>query len=59
MPFQSKAQQGFLFSKHPEIAKRWAKETPHMAGLPEHAGRKGLQKAAMAKRAKESHGRQG
>jgi len=26
MPFQSKAQQRFMFSQHPKIAKRWARE---------------------------------
>lgn len=26
MPFQSKAQQGFMFAKHPGIAKEWAKK---------------------------------
>jgi len=35
MPFQSKAQQKFMFAKHPKIAKRWAAETPDMADLPE------------------------
>ena len=34
MPFKSKAQQGFMFAKHPRIAKRWAKETPSMKSLP-------------------------
>ncbi len=38
MPFRSKAQQGFLFAKHPVIAKRFAKETPkaHYKTLPKH-----------------------
>lgn len=36
MPFQSKAQQGFMFAKHPAIAKRWASETPDMKHLPEY-----------------------
>jgi hypothetical protein len=27
MPFKSKAQQRFMFAKHPKIAKRWAKKT--------------------------------
>lgn len=26
MPFESKAQQRFMFARHPKIAKRWAKE---------------------------------
>lgn len=25
MPFQSRAQRAFMFAKHPNIAKRWAK----------------------------------
>lgn len=36
MPFASKAQQRWMFSHHPEMAKRWAKETPSMKNLPEH-----------------------
>lgn len=35
MPFKSKAQQRFMFSQHPKIAKRWARETPRMKSLPE------------------------
>jgi hypothetical protein len=31
MPFKSKAQQGFLFAKKPDIAKKFAKETPKQA----------------------------
>lgn len=26
MPFKSKAQQRFMFARHPKIARRWAKE---------------------------------
>lgn len=26
MPFKSEAQRKYMFAKHPEIAKRWAKE---------------------------------
>jgi len=33
-PFSSKAQQKFMFKRHPKIAKRWAKETPDIKGLP-------------------------
>lgn len=40
VPIVSKAQQGFLFAKHPQIAKRWAKHTPNMKDLPEHVGEK-------------------
>lgn len=34
MPFQSKAQQRFMFAKHPKIAKEFAKETD-FSSLPE------------------------
>jgi hypothetical protein len=34
MPFKSKAQQRFMFAKHPRIAKRWAKETKNFKKLP-------------------------
>lgn len=36
MPFVSKAQRRFLYSRHPEIAKRWAAHTPKGTKLPEH-----------------------
>ena len=35
MPFKSKAQQRFMYSQHPGIAKRWAKETLSIKKLPE------------------------
>lgn len=35
MPFKSKAQQRFMFAKHPETARRWADHTPDIKGLPE------------------------
>ncbi len=35
MPFESKAQQRFMFAKHPRVAKRWADHTPDMKKLPE------------------------
>ena len=34
MPFRSQAQRGYLFAHHPEMAKRWAKETPKRKRLP-------------------------
>ena len=49
MPFKSDAQRKYLFAKHPEIAKRWAKETPKGSKLPEHAKNKAALKAAMKK----------
>lgn len=36
MPFESKAQMREMFANQPEIAKRWAKETPNIKDLPEH-----------------------
>lgn len=40
MPIVSKAQQGYMFKFHPEIAKRWSKETPDFKNLPEHVKKK-------------------
>ena len=37
MPFKSKAQQGFMFAKHPRLAREMAHKTPNMKGLPERA----------------------
>jgi DNA-binding FadR family transcriptional regulator len=38
VPFRSRAQQRYLFAKHPDIAKRFAAETPTAAykALPQH-----------------------
>jgi hypothetical protein len=36
MPFKSQAQRKFLYANHPEIAKRWEKETPKGKRLPKH-----------------------
>lgn len=38
MPFRSKAQQGFLFMHHPDVAKKFAAETPKAdyAQMPQH-----------------------
>ena len=35
MPFKSKAQQGYLYAKHPEVAKKFEAETTNW-DLPEH-----------------------
>lgn len=40
MPFRSQQQRKFLYSQHPEIAKRWEKETPKGRKLPKRAKRK-------------------
>lgn len=37
MPFKSEKQRRFMHSQHPEIAKRWEKETPKGSALPERA----------------------
>lgn len=34
--FASKAQRGYLYAKHPDIAKKWSKEYPSQGKLPEH-----------------------
>jgi len=48
MPFRSEAQRRYLYANEPEVAKRWAKETP--AGrLPERVGKqkKGKRKSSL------------
>jgi hypothetical protein len=45
MPIRSKAQQGFMFAKHPRIAKRWAKQT-NFRNLPERVGPRKTGRAA-------------
>jgi hypothetical protein len=35
MPFKSKAQARYLFAREPEVAKKFAKETPSMKNVPE------------------------
>jgi len=37
MPFQSEKQRRFLWSQHPDIAKRWADEYPNQKNLPTYA----------------------
>jgi hypothetical protein len=34
MPFVSEKQRAFMYSQHPDIAKRWEKETPKGKKLP-------------------------
>lgn len=36
MPFKSKAQAGYMFAHHPQMAKEFAAHTPSMKKLPEH-----------------------
>lgn len=40
MPFKSLAQKRYLFATHPDMALRWAKETPKNAHLPQHVRKK-------------------
>jgi hypothetical protein len=40
MPFKSEAQRKFLYARHPEIAKRFAAETPKKKRLPAKAKRR-------------------
>ena len=49
MPFQSKAQKGWMFANHPEMAKRWAAETPDMKHLPAHKKTHSLKSAMVDK----------
>lgn len=51
MPFKSKQQAKFMFSQKPEMAKRWAKETPSIKALPKKVGKKS-EPAKMEKRKK-------
>jgi len=44
MPFNRKAQQGFMFANMPKTAKKWAKETPNMNSLPKKAAKKAKRK---------------
>jgi hypothetical protein len=40
MPFKSEAQRRYLYATDPKMAKRWEKETPRNAKLPERATKK-------------------
>jgi hypothetical protein len=39
-PFKSKSQMREMFANQPEIAKRWAKETPNIKKLPNKVKKK-------------------
>lgn len=47
MPFRSEAQRRWMFATHPAMAKRWARETPEGAKLPEHVKRRKHRKEAL------------
>ncbi len=48
MPFRSQAQRGFMYAKHPDIAKRFESETPKGSKLPYHVGGGSKPKKPMA-----------
>lgn len=51
MPFKSEAQRRYLWSQEPDVARRFAEETPKGAKLPERVEpQKAAYKAAKAKR---------
>ena len=50
MPFVSKAQQKWMFINKPEMAKRWAKETPDIKNLPSRKKRKVITQAMRDRR---------
>lgn len=52
MPFQSKAQQAYLFIHHPKLAHDWAAKYGVPKNLPAHKseGRKKVSEALMARR---------
>jgi hypothetical protein len=39
MPFKSQAQRKWMHATHPEMAKRWEKETPKHKPLPKKKGK--------------------
>ena len=47
MPFKSDAQRRYLYSQHPDVAKKFAAETPKGADLPEHVKKKKREMSAM------------
>lgn len=57
MPFKSKAQQRWMFWKHPQMAKRWAHHTPSIKKLPEKVNKKSLSMALhnISKRRRATH----
>lgn len=50
MPFTSKAQQRFMFAKHPKLAKEFAAKTENIGELPEHVLHPGVKPGKSKKR---------
>lgn len=42
MPFKSQAQRRYMYAQHPDIAKRWEKETPKGKRLPKKVKKSSL-----------------
>lgn len=40
MPFASAKQRAYMYARHPEIAKRWRKESGPQRGLPERSSKR-------------------
>lgn len=55
MPFKSKAQERFMFAKHPNMAKEWAAKTSSIKALPEKAHHSGKGTRARLNTAAEKH----
>lgn len=56
MPFESKAQQRFMFKKHPKIAKRWAGKYGVSKDLPERKGGKSKKDDALKRFSRRAEG---
>jgi hypothetical protein len=46
MSFVSKAQQKYMFARHPQMAKEFAAKTPNFKDLPEHVRHNAIKMAA-------------
>ena len=49
MPFKSKAQLGFLFARHPQVAKDWVRKYGVPKTLPQHVSSEKMQTKRNAK----------
>lgn len=56
MPFRSKSQERWMFSNKPEMAKRWAKETPDINALPNKVKKKKVYKIKIDNKLKGAYG---
>jgi hypothetical protein len=43
-PFKSKAQMGYMYANHPDLAREFAEKTVNMKKLPEHVEKKKKEK---------------